>query len=129
MDFTIDRSKWRCGGGDDGDRARGTGATLLLNEEGYMCCLGQFCQQLGVDGLLRRATPDVLHRLDKRDLTPLVGILVNQENGRFYDNDLCQLAVEINDDHECNDAERETALTELLAKHGHTLRFVGEYGS
>lgn len=37
--YTLDTSKWRCGGSVP---SLGKGDTFLLNHEGYMCCLGQF---------------------------------------------------------------------------------------
>ncbi len=49
----IDRSKWRCGAerayslGDDDEISHGKGDTMLLNDEGYKCCLGFACEQLG----------------------------------------------------------------------------------
>jgi hypothetical protein len=36
--LTIQRSKWRRGGGDDSKHP--AGPTRLLNEKGFMCCLG-----------------------------------------------------------------------------------------
>ena len=49
--FIIDRSKWRCGGNlsDGGTNLRGEGITYLLNNQGFMCCLGQVAKQCGVD--------------------------------------------------------------------------------
>ena len=44
--FTIDCNTWRCG--DNGDYKLGEGSTVLLNKEGYMCCLGQVALQLDV---------------------------------------------------------------------------------
>lgn len=42
----LDYSIWHCG---DNDRINGLGEghVALLNNEGYMCCLGQWCEQLG----------------------------------------------------------------------------------
>ena len=43
----LDYSKWRCGEGSE--YSVGEGGTALLNEEGYMCCLGQFGKQMGMN--------------------------------------------------------------------------------
>ncbi len=59
-------SKWSSGG--DGHFSTGIGPTRMLNSEGYMCCLGQFAQQVGVkeQNLLGKTTPDhVAKHLDK----------------------------------------------------------------
>lgn len=44
--YILDISKWRSGG--NGVNKVGEGETMLLNKEGFMCCLGQFCSQEGV---------------------------------------------------------------------------------
>lgn len=41
----LDYSKWRSG--DNGPNKTGDGPVALLNHEGWMCCLGQWCEQLG----------------------------------------------------------------------------------
>lgn len=43
----LSLSRWRCGeSGIEGTHSMGDGNTCLLNEEGFMCCLGQFEKQL-----------------------------------------------------------------------------------
>ena len=56
MKLILDVSKWRCGGSGSqvkvaGDKGIGLGIgnTRLLNQEGYMCCLGQWISQLHPD--------------------------------------------------------------------------------
>ena len=41
----LDYSRWRCGG--DGKNKLGDGIIGLLNDQGFMCCLGQWCHQVG----------------------------------------------------------------------------------
>lgn len=41
----IDVAKWRTG--SDGNNKTGNGDTCLLNSEGFMCCLGFYCEQVG----------------------------------------------------------------------------------
>lgn len=43
--LTIDCAKWRCGGASP-ETSLGFGDTRMLNDEGYMCCLGQLSLQL-----------------------------------------------------------------------------------
>lgn len=41
--YTLDCKTWRCGGiQSESTVTLGCGKTLMLNEQGYMCCLGQF---------------------------------------------------------------------------------------
>lgn len=45
MKYVLDVSKWVCGGGMRHAEARvgcfmGDGPSQMLNEQGYMCCLG-----------------------------------------------------------------------------------------
>ena len=47
MNFILDCKTWRSGG--DSVNRLGDGPTYMLNYLGEMCCLGQFCEQLGVD--------------------------------------------------------------------------------
>jgi hypothetical protein len=48
--LVLDCEKWRCGDNGEGTvNALGKGLTRLLNNEGYMCCLGQFAEQAGAD--------------------------------------------------------------------------------
>lgn len=44
--FILDYAKWHCGDNDKGN-GLGLGKVALLNDQGYMCCLGQWCNQLG----------------------------------------------------------------------------------
>lgn len=130
MDFVIDRSKWRCGGHErdpyDGalnPSVRGIGNTQLLNCEGFMCCLGQVAVQLGADRS-RIACAGIPEEADSESLEYLTPVLVSDE---CLDSPLSNAAMRINDDRLLSDEDRECALTELFAKHGHTLTFTGEY--
>ena len=44
--YTVDCRTWRAGG--DGNNKVGEGLTRLLNQLGFMCCLGQCALQEGV---------------------------------------------------------------------------------
>jgi hypothetical protein len=128
MDFVIDRAKWRCGGGW---RQRGKGLTMLQNTEGYMCCLGQFCDQLGVpdlEGLYVPSDVPEYRNTQIRDVLVEDGG-IGPEGPWFNETRFSDLAIGINDNRSISDQEREKELTELCIRHGHTLRFEGEYGS
>jgi len=130
MKFVIDRSKWRRGG-DEGvtkrKGQRGLGKTVLLNKEGFMCCLGQMCNQLKVPKrrLLDAYAPKNLflpkatfNRLVENGLLPKHGYLTTT---------LVNQAIGINDDEDLTELQAEKKLAELLHKHGHEVEFVGEY--
>ena len=87
--FVIDRSKWR--NGVNGINSKGQGITKLLNEEGYMCCLGMVCSQLNIsdDKLLRKS-----HPIDLLQDVPYLTGYVSDEIG---DTDLAFEAITIND--------------------------------
>lgn len=129
MDFVIDRSKWRCGG--SGPHMQGTGPTELLNNDGFMCCLGQVCKQLGVpeSKMLNVPAPlTLVHRsyTSAESLHPL-GYIV--EAGVLAGTALTQEAMSCNDNpyDSMRPEDREQTLTELFARNGHTLTFVGSY--
>ena len=124
MEFVVKRSKWRAG--DDGVNAIGKGETNLLNEEGFMCCLGHCALQLGakkseIDG---QAMPKDI--LDKNDAFKYVPIL-NVKKGEFInDSKLSEQAATINDDDKLTTEQRERKLKSLFSKFKHSITFVGK---
>lgn len=121
MNITIDRSIWRCGG--NGKFRHGAGITSLLNSEGFMCCIGQACTQLGVEKelLFDKAVPAELSK--HIDFLTSVTVIY----GRKYDSQLTKSAMSINDDEELTPQEREKELVALFDRYGHTLAFTGEF--
>lgn len=113
--FIINRSVWKCAN-------HGNGATALLNEYGFMCCLGQVSSQLGVtDGeLLHRATPAMCDHTDK------INILVHHDC-QEYNSQLAVDAIALNDDATIDRKTREAKLQKLFKKNGYDLEFVGDY--
>jgi len=113
----ISRSKWRTGGG--GRNKTGRGQTMLLNNEGYMCCLGFRCNQLGIPkkDLLDKMQPSYLRGWEIPDL-----ITTRQDDSAF-----CGKAMEINDSPELTAREREKQLIAHFAKKGTTVIFTGRY--
>lgn len=120
MEFTIDRSKWRCGG--IGINGKGLGSVNLLNYQGYMCCLGQIAEQLGHQSLLNLAEPE---HINEDNLKSDILIEVDDERG-IKNSDLSNNAMLINDDSEINISEREKQLKERFKKDGIKLKFVGK---
>jgi hypothetical protein len=140
MKFTIDRAKWRCGG-DDNRTARGEGATLLRNPQGFECCLGQVACQLGCTpesilhvgepmGMLELDMPRGSPRSAREGVEKLRPILLNKDN---CDTKLASLAMTLNDDGTIGngvlmtDEYRETHLRELFQEHGHEIEFINDY--
>ncbi len=120
LKFIIDRSIWRTG--DEGNVATGDGNTALLNECGYMCCLGMISEQLGVDkdDLLGLGEPEELSGfLD--DLSELDLLL--DEHG--VNTNLSDDAITINDG-DLPVEEKEKELIKLFGEHDVELEFIGE---
>lgn len=125
MEFTIDRSKWRCG--STGNYAKGLGETSLLNREGYMCCLGQISKQLGFnDSELNGLSSPYELNLDNgsvpyRDDT--VGLFTSCDN---YETTLTNQAIDINDNHLYTTIERERSLKRLFTENDIKLKFINK---
>ena len=125
MKFVIDRSKWRCGG--NGLNSCGFGPTNLLNNQKYMCCLGQMCVQLGIKekDISNHGNPEMIHQL----------IPILTKKTEYFDDDcidvedtrFASLAININDDELLTPEERERKLKSLASKFKHTITFKGKY--
>ncbi len=110
--LTLNYKVWRCGAdGDELDGVKhGTGDTSLRNENGYECCLGQFCKQSGVP-VKRIKDVSVPKDLDK---IKVIGLERN----------VCRSAIAINDNDETNIATKVVRLKKLFAKRGSTIKLV-----
>lgn len=108
----IDRSKWRTA-------TSGRGDTMLLNDEGYMCCLGFRCHQMGIpeEDLL-----DISHPEDVFDWN--IPDLVKKRGG---DTAFTTSAININDDKCLTSKEREQELIEHFATKDIIVEFTGKY--
>lgn len=115
--FVIDRATWRCGG--TGPHRHGDGNTLLLNEQGDMCCLGHMALQSGCCEfeIESRGTPLFVSRLSQDKLLSGVG-----DHSGFVD-----AAITINDNYTLSREEREEKLIELGKKYDVEISFTGEY--
>jgi hypothetical protein len=116
----IDRSKWRSG--DWSFNTTGEGGTYLLNKQGYMCCLGFRCHQMGIpkEDLLDRGGPWELSF--KWNIPDLLDEDVSYKNSDFTDE-----AIDINDDVLLTPAEREIAIKNHFKKIGVIVEFTGKY--
>lgn len=123
----IDRSKWRTGGDHNFFKSiqsmTGKGDTQLLNDQGFMCCLGFRCHQMGVPKkeLLNMATPDCLNDWDIPDL------LTTSPLGTVIDSKFTTEAIRINDNPDISSKEREKQIKEHFATIGVTVEFTGKY--
>jgi hypothetical protein len=133
----LDYSKWRCG--DDGENKIGTGTTALLNDQGFMCCLGQWCHQLGapLEELLNLGEPqeakttiDLFVDVEKHNyeyFCPEKGEYVTEEiiDGKCG-NTLSGDCITVNDNAESTPDEKIDKLTELLAEKGISLKVINQ---
>lgn len=111
-ELVLDYKIWRCGEpfSYEGDIV-GKGHTELLNSDGYMCCLGQFCQQAGV----------LRNLLEGKCYPEALGTAPKLFVSRGYTTDLASEAAEINDCGQLSTAERVVKLQKLFRKHKKTI--------
>jgi hypothetical protein len=114
----IDRAKWRTGGHSYENRT-GLGITELLNSNGFMCCLGFRCHQMGIleKDLLYTSLPSGLS--ENWDIPDLIDPYGNTE--------FTTTAALINDNYDITSKEREKRITKHFATIGVTVEFKGKY--
>lgn len=121
--LTLDVSEWICGNpstNDDPANHIGEGNTRLYNDEGYMCCLGQFALQLS-EGLQKQdmldcPTPDMLDGYYIPDL-------VSEER---TSTELAEAAIYINDSDSTTVEEKIVELVKLFAEHGYQIEIIND---
>ena len=113
-ELVIDRSKWKRGSPNDDE-------TLLLAEDGKMCCLGFYALACGAgeDEIRNVYEPDGLEFY-----IPGLSEEVDEEAG-IYNTFFTQNAIPINDSPHMGDLEREKELTKLFKEEGIDLTFEG----
>lgn len=128
MDFIVKRSRWVCGRGYTASKGvpgygAGIGDACLLNDDGFMCCLGHCALQLGAKkkDILDVGMPDFVK-------FPLK-VLTKKRNTVLFCTKLSNEAQKINDNSTITNEEREERLKKLFKKHKHTITFVGRYYS
>jgi len=126
---------WRCGTEQEetintSETARGNGCTRLLNEQGFMCCLGQFSMQLDETitdrHLLSNVSPDSLNKLIP-DLTYAdhhIDAHTNSMRRTIRNTSEVNEAIVINDDQNTTVKEKIKRLKNILSKMGYDLIFV-----
>lgn len=133
--LTINRKKWWRGK---------EGSALLKDYSDKMCCLGFDCKARGFsEQLLRgRGCPsNLMEDLIKEDAVTvtkevreaylkLKGLVTKPRKTKYNgictdDTELCQEMMQVNDDREFSDEEREARLKPLFLKSGVKVRFVG----
>lgn len=122
--LTIDRNIWRRGGSSN-DILHGD--TRLLNEQGFMCCLGFFCEQAGIPkNYLDTGEPFDIGPSQYLDLIPELATPLEEEDG-YVNTILTTRAIQINDDPTLTNKEREIQLTTLFAVNNIDVEFINKY--
>ena len=112
LEVTIDRSRWR-------NSHHGIGGTCLLNQQGYMCCLGFTCIQLAsskIQEIHGRLWPSI------EELSKIIPNIQDNVNQTFVGT-----AMSINDNPEISLQMKETRLINLFHKYNINLKFMGQY--
>lgn len=110
--FTVRRSKWRRGGPKN---IHTMGYTNLLNEQGFMCCLGFACNQIcriPKKKLLGESLPD-----------KVIGNESTFVDRHGVNKNFVYTAVRINDASYINDKVREARLKKLFKENGILVTF------
>jgi hypothetical protein len=138
--LTIHRATWRRGG-EPLPRRQAQGPTCLLNELGFMCCLGFDAVAMGVDRELLLGVGEPSELVEPYELrvphqyleSPRFGVHPREEDedrDHYYETTLVREAIAINDDCDLTDAEREAKLRPILMQLGwEDVVFDGEYPS
>ena len=134
-EYVLQLSKWACGYFQqqydpnlDLNQVYGLGGTLdtlMLNEEGYMCCLGQFAKQAGVcdEYLLGAIGPSVVaQKLDKNQLRADYDPNFVNEFGK--QTQLTKMLMTINDNSDSSVNEKIDQIRNQLKKYGHSLKVI-----
>lgn len=118
----IDRSKWKTGE-DGSENSTGLGDTQLLNDEGFMCCLGFRCLQLGIP------KKDILERGEPGDVDgwEVIPDLVNHHDWGTINTEFTNKAMKINDSGKLTRKQREYRIKQHFKKVNVDVVFTGEY--
>lgn len=118
----LDYSKWRCGA--DGKNKLGKGNTLLENEFGFQCCLGQFSLQINKElknkNILNVGVPEDVSKTIK-------GLSYNSSyRSSKVDTALSIAAVDINDNKDTTPEEKIVLLKKLFKTKGFSIRVINK---
>lgn len=116
----LDYAKWRCG--DFGEHMVGLGNTLLENNEGYQCCLGQFAPQLYGEEIYLNGSgrPNQTEKI--------IPLLTESSNiGAYvYTTELASEAISINDNPATTPKEKIKLLKELFGEQGYKIQVINK---
>lgn len=131
--FVIDVTKWRCGGGiqksNHMPNVYGLGVTQLLNDEGFMCCLGQISLQLGIESSKLKNQDSPTNVSEKFGIRiPILTYKRRDDAEELYwrSTRLALCAIKINDQYHQPIEDKKAQLKELFQKHNLFIKFVGE---
>lgn len=114
----LDYSKWRCG--EDGPNKVGEGPVRLLNPEGFSCCLGQWCHQLGA------TKEETINKWEPDEIMTLVPLFAHYEDDVKRSNRLSDECIHVNDDPDTTPEEKIEKLKKRLAKEGIELEVINK---
>lgn len=118
----INRSKWRTG--SYSKHSTGRGYTALLNEMGYMCCLGFRCHQMGIP---KRKLLGVCNPKELSEDWSIPDLIQKIWNNQYDDSEFTSIAMSINDNEILSREERETHIIDHFKTIGVTVEFKGKY--
>lgn len=109
----LDEATWRCGKDTSNpNNRRGKGSTRLENEEGFMCCLGQFSNQLK-KGL------NIKNNYYPASTGKYIPFLTRKLKSELYvDTKLSRKAISINDNQDTSIFKKVKELRSLFATKG-----------
>ncbi len=105
---------------------------LLRRADGKQCCLGLIASQYGItkETMEDVDTPGNLYiRINRALPAAYIELFVNivsdeyDQGNSVEDTSLADVSMRINDRQDVTETEREDALVELFAEHGHTITF------
>lgn len=136
MEYILDASKWVCGyGGDYALHGKMGYETRMLNDDKFMCCLGQFASQklkeLGEDvelNMMDTSEPnDVAFNLKLvYDYSFVLEPDDPNDGGGFGNTELSIDLMNINDHPDTTPREKVKQIEAKLIEHGHTLKVINE---
>lgn len=117
----LDYNTWRCGG-SIGKNVLGKGQVALLNDEGYMCCLGQFSLQL--NKTIKKE--DMRSYSSPISLNKSIELLTEQQPYGRINSTLSSNAMGINDNPHTTPEEKIKALKKLFTKEGYKISVINK---
>ena len=117
-ELKIDVLKWRTG--NYGKFSTGLGDTSLLNQDGYMCCLGFMCLQSGLQktDIINESEPDCI------SIEESIPLLTKKGKEQFENTMFSRTAVRINDNERNNIVQKMKLLKAHFSKNNLKIKFI-----